>query len=414
MAVVASSVPARSPDAAGLKPVGLRPVKLLAVAGDIDATIADIRLATPLRALAAGSGHALRLHSLHEVTAADLDWADVLVLQRPTTERAWKLQQRMQRLGGQVVVEIDDLLTRVDPRLDHAAVLMAQCGVVQRCLQGADAVAVSTRRLGQALGLALRHWQVVPNCAWPGALDVVVLPPAALVLSLKPAAVALVFAASDRLDLAPVTVALRQMLAERPDGLRLIGVGRAADALAAAGLPSERLAQMPRAEFLGWLRQLPCALAVMPLEDNEFNACKSAIKYFDCAVAGVPVLCSDVSPYREVLEDGMTGALVANSDAAWTAVLRRALSDAAWRQRMAQGAERDVHARFTLAHSVDAWAALLQALPPPSASRPGAGASPWWERVALALRQANRARLARRSAARLAARPAAPRRGQGR
>lgn len=374
-------------------------MKLLAVAGDIQATIADIRLATPLRALAFRGGRELRLRSLHEVTQAELAWADVLVLQRPTSARAWKLLQRMQSGGGRVVVEIDDLLTRVDPRLDHAAVLQDQSLCLQHCLQAADRVSVSTEILGRALGPGLRQWQVVPNCAWPGVVEDVVLPPAATVLALRPATVALVFAASDHLDLSPVVAALRKLLAERPAGMRLIGVGRAGDALQAAQLPFEAMPAMPRAEFVAWLRRLPAALAVMPLLDTEFNACKSAVKYFDCAVAGVPVLCSDVSPYREVIEDGLTGGLVANTDAAWTAVLRRALSDAAWRQRMAQAAEGDVLARFTLAHSADAWAALLQGLPLRERGGKVQARVGWWERISLALRRANRARLARRNAA---------------
>ena len=61
-------------------------MKLLAVAGDIRATIAGIRLVQPLQALAAAAGgHELRLRSLHECTPADLAWADALILQRPIT-----------------------------------------------------------------------------------------------------------------------------------------------------------------------------------------------------------------------------------------------------------------------------------------------------------------------------------------
>jgi hypothetical protein len=77
-------------------------VKLLAAAGDISSTVADVRLATPLLALAAQGGVALRLRSFHDCMRADLAWADVLVLQRPTSRRAWLLLQGMQKSGGQV------------------------------------------------------------------------------------------------------------------------------------------------------------------------------------------------------------------------------------------------------------------------------------------------------------------------
>ena len=83
-------------------------MKLLAVAGDITSLIAGIRLVTPLQALVALHGGSLVLRSLHDCTQADLAAADVLVLQRGASARAWRLQQAMRLRGGAVVAEIDD------------------------------------------------------------------------------------------------------------------------------------------------------------------------------------------------------------------------------------------------------------------------------------------------------------------
>ena len=37
---------------------------------------------------------------------------------------------------------------------------------------------------------------------------------------------------------------------------------------------------------------------LVPLLDNEFNACKSELKFVEAAAMGKPVICSDVNPYK--------------------------------------------------------------------------------------------------------------------
>ncbi|MDP1532919.1 MAG: glycosyltransferase, partial [Rubrivivax sp.] len=126
----------------------------------------------------------------------------------------------------------------------------------------------------------------------------------------------------------------------------------------------------------------------------------SAIKFFDYAQAGVPVLCSRVSPYAEVVDDGRTGALVANTAVAWTAALLAAVDDPAWRAGVAAAAQADVRRRFSLEQTVDAWQALLTALPTRGARRRAGwrdAIDAMLEPLALWLRRFNRDRLARRA-----------------
>lgn len=376
-------------------------LKLLATVADVHSTITDIRLRTPLLALAQRGGCELRLVAMHDCTSTDLAWADVLVLQRPTTRRAWRLLQQMQASGGQVVVEMDDLLTRIDPQLDTASAVRAGLPWLRRCLAAADGVSVSTAVLGQALADDVKRWQVVPNSA-------------ALLFNTLPAApvgapVTLLFAASDHLHGGSALTALRAVQAQHGAAVQVLAIGRAADALAAAGIQARRLPAMPRAEFVAVVRALPHAVAVVPLADTEFNDGKSAIKFFDYAAVGIPVLCSDVTPYREVVQNGVTGALVADNEAAWTAALQLAIASPAWRQRVATTAQLQVAQQHTLDHTVNAWRTLLQSLP--QRSSPARSIGPWWgllsERLQVALRNANRARLVRRTARR-AARHQAP------
>jgi hypothetical protein len=113
---------------------------------------------------------------------------------------------------------------------------------------------------------------------------------------------------------------------------------------------------------------------------------------------------SDRPPYRDVVEHGQTGWLVADDAAAWTDALVRALGDRALRDRVATQARQRVRDCHAIGHSTAAWQALLQEAADARArghirQRPQA-----WHRRFTApvdawlagLRRANRERLARR------------------
>jgi hypothetical protein len=364
-------------------------LKLLVTADDIEATIADIRLLTPLRALAARGGFELCERSMFACTQADLDGADVLIAQRPSTRRAFSLMQRMHDRGGCVICEIDDLLTGLAPHLAQAGQAVERADWSRRCLQVADAVSVSTARLGEAVATHAKRWTEIPNYAWPHAVP-------ALRRGPVPGPLTLLIAASDRTASGFLHAPLRRLQAELGDAIRVVCVGPPAREFAAAGVAVQALALMPRAEFLAMAGGLSNPLALIPLDDSPFSACKSAIKFFDYAVIGVPVICSDLTPYRDVIRQGITGGLVANEEAAWEGALRSALDDATTRAAWAAAAHEEANKRFALAKTVDAWQALLSSLPP-RRSPPRSGLlQAGWDRVRSALLRANRDRLARR------------------
>src|SRR3990167_7542741 len=51
-------------------------------------------------------------------------------------------------------------------------------------------------------------------------------------------------------------------------------------------------------------------VALVPLEDNPFNRCKSELKLIEAGWMGKPVIASDIPPYSDVIEHGMDGFLV--------------------------------------------------------------------------------------------------------
>ncbi len=368
-------------------------MRLLALAGDIHAPIARIRLVTPLTAMCAQQGWPLALKSFHDCSHADLAQADVLVVQRAASSRVLRLQQRMQDLGGAVIYDIDDLLTDVAAHISNQHAVRQRVPLLRQSMAAADVVTVSTARLGRELGL--RQAVVVPNHACPA-------PDLAPPLPAAGQPVTLLFASSDHLATDFIYPAVRAL-----HGVQVVVVGPPSDGFERAGIAVQAQPLMARERFVAFARSLPNAAAVIPLEDSRFAACKSAVKWFDYAAAGIPTLCSAVSPYLEVVDDGITGALVANDPQAWQAALQQAVDDRAWRQRIATAAHAHVVAHHGLQHTVDAWLRAVQAARQARAAAPtharglGQQVQGAWDsavdRFAVRLRSINRARLAKRS-----------------
>ncbi|KPF47115.1 hypothetical protein IP87_18395 [beta proteobacterium AAP121] len=374
-------------------------MKLLALAGDITALVAQIRVASPLQALADADGHTLVQRSFHDCTRADLAAADVLVVQRGLSARAWRLQRWMRQRGGAVVYDIDDLLTEMPPHISNRAAVAAQLRWLPRCLAESDTLSVSTARLQQMLAdsLTLPPAVVVPNHA---------LPPDGRPLPAQTAGpVSLLFASTENLAVDALFPALRAVQQAQPE-LQIVVVGPPGAAFEAAGFQVQRHPLMPRAAFLDFAGSLPNPVGVVPLEDSRFAAGKSAVKWLYYAGIGVPTLCSAVSPYAEVLAHGHNGWLVPNTAAAWEAALREVLTDPAARQRVAQTARDEVQQRHGLGLTLAAWRQVIALARqqrdelPPRAPTPGERLQDWGAALAETslgrLRAFNRARLAQR------------------
>lgn len=372
-------------------------LRVLVASADPASGITQIRVAEPLRALLKRNDGELRLEAYPFVGHADLCRARVLVAQRGMARRHWSLMRWMQERGGAVVYELDDLLIDPAPHLMHGSVIQRAQHWVRRCLDLADLVTVSTQRLAEALSLPAERCRIVPNSALvredrplPGA---------------DPAApVTLLFAASDHLAGDGLLPALRALQAERGTRVQVVGIGVAAADLAAAGIELRRVALLPRPRFAQMVSELPNVVGVIPLDASRFSACKSAIKWFDYAEVGVPTLASDLPPYQDVIQHDVTGALVAGDEVAWGRALRRAIDEPAWRTRIAQAARAEVRQRHAFEGTVQAWALALDAAQEAAARRSKTPSLGLWlgdlsrraDGLLIALRRANRERLARR------------------
>lgn len=82
-------------------------------------------------------------------------------------------------------------------------------------------------------------------------------------------------------------------------------------------------------------------IGIAPLVENEFNDCKSAVKYYEYAMMNIPIVATDFGPYRREVKHGETGLLV-KTKKEWVDALTFLIEKPEERERLAKNAKADV------------------------------------------------------------------------
>ncbi len=241
--------------------------------------------------------------------------------------------------GARFIYALDDNLLEMH---GPGASASPQAQVVDYWLCAADGVIVTTEPLRERLAPLNPRVVVVPN-----ALDERLLPGA---IRPGPAGERLVIGYMGTFthdeDLLLIVPALREVCA-RHEGrveVHLVGVVGRHDTLEALeGLPVRVVAPWPEEGeyplFMVWLtHRLHWDIALAPLADTPFNACKSDLKHLDYSAMGAAGVYSDVPAYAETVRHGQTGWLAPNDTDAWVEALETLIAQPALRHEMARAA----------------------------------------------------------------------------
>jgi tetratricopeptide (TPR) repeat protein len=226
--------------------------------------------------------------------------ADVLVLCDVIDPDLLRVLEARRAAGRLTVYEVNDHFLSPQPWSPTA--YLAE-NLVVRSLSSqlaarTDAIQASTPEIKREFARLHTRWAVFPN-------HLEVVPP----LPPPPAApgpgerVWLGWGGSlgHREDVRWVWPALRAALDRHPSlGLSVMVAPELRDMF--TGVPPDRLRFTPAGSlerYYEFLRSL--YLGVCPLLPTDFNRCRSDVKFIELAAHGIPVLCSDLAPYRDTL-----------------------------------------------------------------------------------------------------------------
>lgn len=108
------------------------------------------------------------------------------------------------------------------------------------------------------------------------------------------------------------------------------------------------------ADFVHIALALSADIAIAPLEDNNFNNCKSNIKYLEYTAMGLPGVYSNVIPYSGVIKPGTNGFIAASTDD-WVKAISRLIDDPQLRQQIVNEAQEDVRKNWLMSTHAHLW-----------------------------------------------------------
>lgn len=283
--------------------------------------------------------------------------ADVVVLQRPLTDRLVDVVRFLKAEGIAVVVEVDDDFQTIHPRnvawrtVHPSASPRRNYRHLAAACELADLVVVSTPALADRYG---RHGRVrvIPNYVPSHYLGI--LPPE------RPVDDTVVRVGwSGAFDTHPTDLqvtrgGVAQVLRDRSLPFYVVGDHdrRIATALGHGG----RLAHTG-----GWLplEKYPIAMAmldvgIVPLDAITFNHAKSWLKGLEFAALGVPFVASPTGPYRELHDRHGIGLLAGPRSRDWRRHLERLVDDVDWRAEVA-ARNRAAASALTIEGHADEW-----------------------------------------------------------
>ncbi len=120
-----------------------------------------------------------------------------------------------------------------------------------------------------------------------------------------------------------------------------------------------RIEVMPFVEWERLFEQVAeVDINIAPIIDNPHRRSKSAVKFLEAALVGVPTVASRLNPYTEII-DGVTGHLAQTTDE-WYAALSELIQDASLRERIGTRAREYVLANHTTMHRSVFFSGILE------------------------------------------------------
>jgi glycosyltransferase involved in cell wall biosynthesis len=312
--------------------------KIVVLSDRPGSTLTRIRLGVPLQFLADELNINLVFRSFAAFDFSELRGTDFFIAQRGAHRRAYSILDIINRVGGAYVCEIDDLLTEIPDFLGHHSGLIENKNIITGLISRAALVTCTQEKLRQQM---LRFNKQARICGNYG--DPYLLPRyQARQDTGGGSIVTILIAASDRILVHFLMDALARILKAHPERVKLVVVGPIGDEFRKCGVDARYVDIIPHLEFTDFASGLENPIGVIPLDDSEFSSCKSAVKYFDYSVAGLVTVCSNVTPYKDVIVNGVNGVLVANTTEAWFDALNALVVDGALRADIAHRAAKHV------------------------------------------------------------------------
>ena len=112
-------------------------------------------------------------------------------------------------------------------------------------------------------------------------------------------------------------------------------------------------------KFMSWLsKTINWDIGLVPLEDSQFNQCKSELKFIELAILGLPGVYSDMCVYNTVVCDGVDGFLASSEDE-WFEKVENLILNEYLRRTIRKNALNKVLSDYLIEDRINEWDRIL-------------------------------------------------------
>jgi glycosyltransferase involved in cell wall biosynthesis len=327
-------------------------LKVLCIAKDLNSTIFIIRIKTPLELWKKKFKQEVKFVQLNNISKTNLSWPDIVIFQRTMSDIEIQLANFLKKNQKKLVYEIDDLLTRIPSYLSRTNFTINKFNII-KIINISDALSVSTCNLKLQFKNKNNNIHVTPNYSSP-------MKRISKHYFVKTKDIKLIISSTDNVLLNMIIPALAEV--QKKFGVQIISIGPICLQLKKAGIRIDENLNFRHYEFKDFISSIDNAIGLIPLNLSLFNNCKSPIKFFDYSACGIPSICSNVTPYSQVIKKNFSGLLADNTKKSWIKNIYRLIKDENLRNFLSKNAIVDIKQTYNIDKNVKSWNNLLSSI----------------------------------------------------
>lgn len=316
----------------------------------------EIRIINPLRAWAAYNKCDVTFLDLYNLNPKDLNTANVVIFHRVVGEYEVAIAKNLKKSGVRIIYEIDDnLLCLPDFLGHHKPGLSLNIKNIRAIINIADQISVSTARLASHIKKINPHIEITPSHS-------ITTYRRSKHFQTRTNEISIVFAASDKVLIDFITEPL--LFIQKKFNVKILVIGPLCDAMKDSGLSIEPYEILSYENFKHLIGSIDNLIGVIPLDKSEFSKCKSAIKFMDYSMAGIPSICSNTPPYSDIIENNKHAILTENTYESWVDAIETLILSPTKRAGLASSGADLVGEQFNRKASAEAWKRIIEKTEP--------------------------------------------------
>lgn len=301
-----------------------------------------------------------------EISNRDLEWVDILVVQRLGESWAVDMVDYAKANGSKIVYDIDDYIESIpewNPAQRYLHKGNKRYENIKTILKKADVVTTTTG--------FLRDWILGEENQEPYNKNVVILPNCQFLSRIRKEqekcinrwekrkdTVRIVWHGSKHHagDLSLITIPMIHIL-ENFENVEFVIFGTPSLEFIST-LPSKKIFLFGETLYDWFYRSLYMIngdIALCPLLDIEFNYGKSNIKIAESAINGMVSVASDIITFQDLVKNGEEGHLVDNKEISWIAAISDLIKHQEKRKTMQRKIEEKIEKNYNLNKKIFEW-----------------------------------------------------------